>query len=95
MCAKIYKSECLFRKYIAGWSSLVARRAHNPKVAWFKSRPRNQRRKRRIFSKTLHSKVFLFYRRFRRSFAKSASRFLRFARLRRVYLFWANPFGSP
>ena len=27
--------------YIAGWSSLVARRAHNPKVAWFKSRPRN------------------------------------------------------
>ena len=27
---------------IAGWSSLVARRAHNPKVAWFKSRPRNQ-----------------------------------------------------
>ena len=26
---------------IAGWSSLVARRAHNPKVVWFKSRPRN------------------------------------------------------
>ena len=28
--------------YIAEWSSLVARRAHNPKVVWFKSRPRNQ-----------------------------------------------------
>ena len=27
---------------IAGWSSLVARRAHNPKVMWFKSHPRNQ-----------------------------------------------------
>ena len=27
--------------YIAGWSSLVARWAHNPKVVWFKSRPRN------------------------------------------------------
>ena len=32
-----------FRKaYIAGWSSQVARRAHNPKVARFESRPRNQ-----------------------------------------------------
>ena len=30
--------------YIAEWSSLVARRAHNPKVAWFKSRLRNQKR---------------------------------------------------
>ena len=31
-----------FRKaYIAGWSSQVARRAHNPKVARFESRPRN------------------------------------------------------
>ena len=29
---------------IAGWSSSVARRAHNPKVVWFKSRPRNQRK---------------------------------------------------
>ena len=27
---------------IAGWSSQVARRAHNPKVARFESRPRNQ-----------------------------------------------------
>ena len=39
--------------YIAGWSSLVARRAHNPKVVWFKSRPRNQKnptRKSWIFS---------------------------------------------
>ena len=27
---------------IAEWSSLVARRAHNPKVVWFKSRLRNQ-----------------------------------------------------
>jgi hypothetical protein len=26
----------------AEWSSLVARRAHNPKVVWFKSRLRNQ-----------------------------------------------------
>ena len=32
-----------FRKaVIAGWSSQVARRAHNPKVARFESRPRNQ-----------------------------------------------------
>ena len=31
-----------FRKAnIAGWSSQVARRAHNPKVARFESRPRN------------------------------------------------------
>ena len=44
---------------------------------WFKSSHPDQCRKRRIFSKTLHSKVFLFYRRFRHSFAKSASRFLR------------------
>ena len=28
---------------IAEWSSLVARRAHNPKVVWFKSRLRNQK----------------------------------------------------
>ena len=38
---------------IAEWSSLVARRAHNPKVVWFKSRLRNQKRKkthRRLFS---------------------------------------------
>ena len=27
--------------YIAEWSSLVARRAHNPKVMWFKSHLRN------------------------------------------------------
>ena len=27
---------------IAGWSSQVARRAHNPEVARFESRPRNQ-----------------------------------------------------
>ena len=27
--------------FIAGWSSQVARRAHNPKVARFESRPRN------------------------------------------------------
>ena len=29
---------------IAGWSSLVARRAHNPEVRRFKSPPRNQKR---------------------------------------------------
>ena len=29
--------------YIAGWSSLVARRAHNPKVMRFKSHLRNQK----------------------------------------------------
>ena len=29
--------------YIAEWSSLVARRAHNPKVMRFKSQLRNQR----------------------------------------------------
>ena len=29
---------------IAGWSSLVARRAHNPKVVRFKSHSRNQKR---------------------------------------------------
>ena len=28
--------------YIAEWSSPVARRAHNPKVMWFKSHLRNQ-----------------------------------------------------
>ena len=30
---------------IAGWSSSVARRAHNPKVVRFKSHSRNQKRK--------------------------------------------------
>ena len=30
--------------YIAGWSSSVARRAHNPEVVRFKSHPRNQKR---------------------------------------------------
>ena len=30
------------RLYIAEWSSSVARRAHNPKVMWFKSHLRNQ-----------------------------------------------------
>ena len=29
--------------YIAEWSSPVARRAHNPKVMWFKSHLRNQK----------------------------------------------------
>ena len=31
--------------FIAGWSSLAARRAHNPKVVRFKSHSRNQKRK--------------------------------------------------
>ena len=31
--------------YIAEWSSLVARRAHNPKVMRFKSHLRNQNKK--------------------------------------------------
>ena len=30
--------------YIAEWSSLAARRAHNPEVRWFKSPPRNHNR---------------------------------------------------
>ena len=30
--------------YIAGWSSSVARRAHNPKVVRFKSHSRNQKK---------------------------------------------------
>ena len=34
--------------YIAGWSSLAARRAHNPKVVRFKSHLRNQKRKQSI-----------------------------------------------
>ena len=29
--------------FVAGQSSLVARRAHNPEVEWFKSLPRNQK----------------------------------------------------
>ena len=37
-----YGFDSRFRHHIAEWSSLVARRAHNPKVVWFKSRPRNQ-----------------------------------------------------
>ena len=35
---------------IAGWSSLVARRAHNPKVVRFKSHSRNQKRKQSIWT---------------------------------------------
>ena len=34
--------------YIAEWSSLVARRAHNPKVMRFKSHLRNQKNSNRI-----------------------------------------------
>ncbi len=42
----LYRFDPGFRhQYIAEWSSLVARRAHNPKVAWFKSRLRNQKQK--------------------------------------------------
>ena len=38
-----YRFDPGFRhQYIAEWSSLVARRAHNPKVVWFKSCLRNQ-----------------------------------------------------
>ena len=39
-----YRFEPGFRHHIAEWSSLVARRAHNPKVMWFKSHLRNQRK---------------------------------------------------
>ena len=39
-----YGFDSRFRHHIAEWSSLVARRAHNPKVVWFKSRLRNQKR---------------------------------------------------
>ena len=37
-----------------GVEQLVARRAHNPKVAWFKSRPRNQTKKKQ-FARTAFS----------------------------------------
>ena len=36
------KQSQLYTLLFVGWSSLVARRAHNPEVAWFKSRPRHQ-----------------------------------------------------
>ena len=42
-----FRHHCNFLN-IAEWSSLVARRAHNPKVAWFKSRLRNQKQKQSI-----------------------------------------------
>ena len=35
--------------YIAGWSSPVARRAHNPKVVRFKSHSRNQKNSNHLF----------------------------------------------
>ena len=41
-----YRFDPGFRHHnIAGWSSLAARRAHNPKVVRFKSHSRNQKRK--------------------------------------------------
>ena len=41
-----YRFDPGFRHHnIAGWSSSVARRAHNPKVVRFKSHSRNQKRK--------------------------------------------------
>ena len=39
-----YSNKALRKNNIAEWSSLVARRAHNPKVVWFKSHLRNQKR---------------------------------------------------
>ena len=42
----VYYSKALEKRcenHIAGWSSLVARRAHNPKVVRFKSHSRNQK----------------------------------------------------
>ena len=39
-----YRFDPGFRHHIAGWSSLVARRAHNPEVVRFKSHPRNHRK---------------------------------------------------
>ena len=42
MRAISYRFDPGFRHHIAGWSSLVARRAHNPEVVRFKSHPRNQ-----------------------------------------------------
>ena len=55
---KIMLDKCAFACYsilalrrkapIAEWSSLVARRAHNPKVVWFESRLRNQKQKQPI-----------------------------------------------
>ena len=53
-------------KYIAEWSSLVARRAHNPEVMRFKSHLRNQKNSSDLFRGyfftsslfTLHSSLF-------------------------------------
>ena len=40
---------------IAEWSSPVARRAHNPKVMWFKSHLRNQKKSSWSFDQGLFS----------------------------------------
>ena len=54
-----YRFDPGFRHHnIAGWSSLAARRAHNPKVVRFKSHLRNQRLvKRRVFFFCLLAKM--------------------------------------
>ena len=41
--------------YIAEWSSPVARRAHNPKVMWFKSHLRNQTKEKQPIGLFFHS----------------------------------------
>ena len=52
-----YRFDPGFRHHnIAGWSSLVARRAHNPKVVRFKSHSRNQ-----VKPKLIHQNRFRFF----------------------------------
>ena len=59
--------------YIAEWSSPVARRAHNPKVMWFKSHLRNhiERPKKMPPEKPRVSSVFLVFSPFSSLFQKS------------------------
>ena len=76
--------------YIAEWSSPVARRAHNPKVKWFKSHLRNhiERPKKMPPEKPRVSSVFLVFSPFSSLFQKSVSNENKKMPIGKIDLWW-------
>ena len=80
--------------YIAEWSSPVARRAHNPKVMWFKSHLRNHIAKPKKISWLRTPEISRFRGFFSRFLAFSQSRGLRIQSAEKKISFQKNSFGQ-
>ena len=80
--------------YIAEWSSPVARRAHNPKVMWFKSHLRNHIVKPKKISWLRTPEISRFRGFFSRFLAFSQSRGLRIQSAEKKISFQKNGFGQ-